>query len=83
MSVSTTGERNLTQVYNYLHNNIDWAVTQLDITPLLGEGTSSPVTSLAVSTSSGEEDTAFNPLVAYKRIGHCKFDHVRFNAMML
>ena len=57
-------------------------MTQLDITPLLGERSSSPVTSLVVSTSPREEDTSFNPLVEYKRIGHCKFDHVRINPMM-
>ncbi|KAK2183392.1 hypothetical protein NP493_314g02026 [Ridgeia piscesae] len=72
---SPSGESHLSRVYNYLHNNIDWAVSQLDITPLLGEGSSSPVTSLVISTSAREEDTSFNPLVEYKRIGHCNFDH--------
>jgi hypothetical protein len=71
------GPTSLRKVYNFVMNNDEWTLAQLDIPPLISPSDSSLEAGRLEFTLSMEAraNKDFNPLSSYQHIGKCKIDH--------
>ena len=67
----------MTMIYNFLCNNSEWLLEQLDIPTLYSDGVSTyrPHAQFVCSTETPKRPT-FNPLDRFCHIGSAIFDHV-------